>query len=267
MAQGFHASDRTVIRVGGRDAHAFLQGLVTNDVEKLSHGAVYAALLTPQGKYLADFLMVPDGGAVLLDVKAELAPGLMQRLGMYRLRAAVELAETPLQVTVVLADSAPDGGLAVADPRDSALGWRVYAEDPAPALAGLAPMAPEEWRALRVRRGIPESGVELVPSDSYILEAGFDRLNGVDHRKGCYVGQEVTARMRHKTELKKGLVQVRVEGAAEPGTGIVTEDGRAAGTLYTTADGLGLAHLRFDRAREGVLRAGSARISPSEAGW
>jgi tRNA-modifying protein YgfZ len=107
---------------------------------------------------------------------------------------------------------------------------------------------------------VPETGVELVPEDTYILEAGFERLNGVDFRKGCYVGQEVTARMKHKTELRKGLARVRVEGTPPPpGTEIVA-DGKPAGTLYSVADGLGLAHLRFDRAG-GAMAAGEARLT------
>ena len=104
---------------------------------------------------------------------------------------------------------------------------------------------------------IPESGIELVPDDSYLLESGFEALHGVDFRKGCYVGQEVTARMKHKTELRKGLIRVRVEGSAPVGTPIVSAD-KPAGTLFTQSGGFGIAYLRFDRT-EG-LTAGSAKI-------
>jgi folate-binding protein YgfZ len=106
---------------------------------------------------------------------------------------------------------------------------------------------------------IPEGGVELIPDDSYVLEMGFERLHGVDFRKGCYVGQEVTARMKHKTELRKGLARVEVEGAAPVGTPILA-DGRAVGTLFTQSGGRGLAHLRFDRAG-GAMTAGEARVA------
>ena len=106
---------------------------------------------------------------------------------------------------------------------------------------------------------MPVSGVELIPNDSFILEMGFDRLNGVDFRKGCYVGQEVTARMKHKTELKKGLVTVGVDGTAEIGTPI-SIDGKPAGTLFTQSGGAGLAWLRFDRASE-AMQAGDATVS------
>jgi len=261
MARGFHAHDRAVLRVAGPDARSFLQGLVSNDVSRLDQGAVYAALLSPQGKYLHDFLLVADGPDVLVDVKADRAAVLAQRLGMYRLRAQVTIAPTDLAVAVAL-DAAPEAesALVVADPRDPALGWRAYAPDPAPLLAGLAPVAPEAWLRLRVERLIPETGVELIPDETYILEVGFERLNGVDFRKGCYVGQEIVARMKHKTELKKALVQVRIEGKTPPpGTTIMAGD-RVAGTLYSAMEGLGLAHLRLDRAAVGMCAA-TARLA------
>ncbi|MGF1503215.1 MAG: YgfZ/GcvT domain-containing protein, partial [Paracoccaceae bacterium] len=149
----------------------------------------------------------------------------------------------------------------VPDPRDPALGLRVYAEDPAAIFAEVGARAPrpEEAAAQRVRHAIPETGVELIPEETFILEAGFERLNGVDFRKGCYVGQEVTARMKHKTALRKGLARVSVTGTAPPGTEIVTDEGKPAGTLFTIAGSRGLAHLRFDRA-DGPLRAGEATV-------
>ena len=213
MTAGHHATDRAVLRISGPDARDFLQGLVTNDVRRLDAGAVYAALLSPQGKYLFDFFLVADGEDILLDVKADRAAALAQRLGLYKLRAKVAVAPTELAV-VVGTGAAPDG--AVADPRHPALGWRGYAADPAALLAGLAPLAPADLDALRVELVVPEAGIELQPDNSYILEMGFERLNGVDFRKGCYVGQEVTARMKHKTELRKGLARVRLSGPAPP---------------------------------------------------
>jgi folate-binding protein YgfZ len=257
MTAGLLATDRAALRVSGPDARAFLQGLVTNDVRRLDRGPLYAALLSPQGKYLFDFFLVPDGDDILVDVKADRAAALAQRLGMYRLRAKV--AVEPVEMAVVVGvGAAPEGALA--DPRHPELGWRAYVADPAPLLAGLAPLAPADVTARRVALGVPESGIELRPDDTYILEMGFERLHGVDFRKGCYVGQEVTARMKHKTELRKGLARVRVEGTPPPpGTGILSR-GKPAGTLFSTAGGLGLAHLRFDRA-DGELRAGAATLT------
>lgn len=239
-------SDRTVLKISGADARHFLQGLVTNDVERLDRGLVYAAMLTPQGKYRADFFLVPMGNAILLDVDSGLAPVLKQALTMYKLRSAVEIEETDHVVTRGLGD-APEG--AFADPRDPAMGWRGY--DGQPGDVGV------DWDAVRVAACVPQSGIELTP-DSFILEMGFERLNGVDFRKGCYVGQEVTARMKHKTELRKGLATVAVEGTAPVGSDIVAGE-KAAGTLFTQAAGLGLAYLRFDRANAD-MRADDATV-------
>ncbi len=240
-------SKRQIIAVTGTDREDFLQNLVTNDVAGLKDGLVWTALLTPQGKYLADFFLVPAGDAILIDVAAPLAPGLLQRLTMYKLRADVALAP---QDTVVATGTGPVPVGAFADPRHPALGWRAY--DGRAGAAGVDD-------GLRIAHMVPESGVELVPNESYPLEMNFEALHGVDFRKGCYVGQEVTARMKHKTELKKGLARVSVEGEAPVGTDIVTVDGKPAGTLFTQADGAGLAYLRFDRAG-GEMKAGAAVV-------
>jgi hypothetical protein len=249
---------RTVIAVTGPDRVAFLQGLVTNDMRRLADGPLYAALLTPQGKIIADFLLVqaPDvlPDAVLIDVAAPLGPGLVQRLSMYRLRAAVEVRATDIPVSRGTGPMPPG---AVADPRHPALGWRLYGHCTAD--------DGTDWDALRVAHLIPQTGIEVVPGDSYPLELGFERLHGVDFRKGCYVGQEVTARMKHKTELRKGLVAVAVSGAAPPGTPILTADGREAGVLHTRAGDRALAWLRLDRARDGLTAGGAAIVLPDPA--
>jgi tRNA-modifying protein YgfZ len=240
------ALDRTVLRLTGTDRSHFLQGLVTYDAR--IGALVYSALLSPQGKYLADFFLLDRGEDILLDVKTELAAGLMTRLAMYKLRADVQIADTKMPVARGLG-AAPEGGFA--DPRHSALGWRAY---------GVAAGAPTiDWDALRVAHLIPETGIELIPDDSYILEMGFDRLAGVDHRKGCYVGQEVTARMKHKTELRKGLAQVALKGAAPVATPILA-GGKPAGTLFTQSGDRALAYLRFDRATQ-EMSAGDAHLT------
>lgn len=246
---GEAAADRKVFEITGKDRESFLQGLVTNDLGRVQGGIVYAAMLSPQGKYLADFFLVPAGDAILLDVQAGLAEGLLRRLAMYRLRADVRIVPSPFRVSRGRGP-VPEGGFA--DPRHPALGWRLYAAEP-----GGAPAI--DWDAIRVEHCIPETGVELIPEESYILEAGFERLNGVDFRKGCYVGQEVTARMKHKTELRKGLVTVMVEGEAPVGAEILA-GGKPAGQIFTQAGGKAIAHLRFDRAG-GEMRAEGARVT------
>lgn len=240
-------TNRMILRLSGTDRMDFLQGLATNDVTRTGGRLVYAALLTPQGKFIADFFVQQVADALLVDVAQSHAAVLAQRLNMYRLRADVQIEETSLQLSRGTGP-APEGALP--DPRHPALGWRLIAET---ALQGDT----TDWNALRVAHIIPETGIELTP-DTYILEAGFERLHGIDFRKGCYVGQEIAARMKHKTELKKGLVQVSISGDAPVGTEITT-DGKTAGTLYTQSGGHALAHLRFDRATGG-MQAGSATL-------
>ncbi|KEJ98262.1 hypothetical protein SAMN05444149_10122 [Pseudosulfitobacter pseudonitzschiae] len=240
-------TDRTILRLSGADTRDFLQGLVTNDVRKLDQGLVYTALLTPQGKYIADFFLKADGDDVLLDADATQAPALMQRLSMYKLRADVTIAETGLHLHRGLSAQPDD---ALPDPRHPALGWRAYRDVP-------QTEDTTDWTALYVEHMIPGAGRELHP-DTFILEVGFERLNGVDFRKGCYVGQEVTARMKHKTELRKGLAQVHIDGPAEPGAEIMA-NGKPAGTLHSRAGDRAMAYLRFDRAG-GDMHAGDATV-------
>ena len=226
---------RKVFRFSGADAQKFLQNLITNDIKRMDTGPVYSALLTPQGKFIADFFLIPDGNDILMDVDTDAAAPLIPRLNMYKLRADVTISETNLIVSRGLND-APEG--AVADPRDANLGWRYYgAEDHNTDTV--------DWDVLRVDHKIPEMGREL-DAESYILEMGFEGLNGVDFRKGCYVGQEVTARMKHKTELRKGLVRL-VSDADIPENADVVSNGKVIGRTHTSAGKRALAYLRYDR--------------------
>lgn len=245
------APARSLFRITGADRVDFLQGLVSNNLTRLDAGVVYTAFLSPQGKYLADFFLIKDGEGILLDVAEPLAAGLIQRLSMYKLRADVSIEASEIAVTRGLGD-APVG--AVVDPRDPAMGWRCY--------DGSTPDHDVDWVAQRVAHGIPESGVELIPNDSYILEMDFERLSGVDFRKGCYVGQEVTARMHLKTILKKGLRRVQIDGSAPIGTEI-TSGGKPAGTLFSQSGGAALAYLRFDRIGPD-MKAAEATLTPAD---
>ena len=250
--QAAPAPDRALLRISGADRQSFLQGLVTNDLNRMARdGIVYAAMLTPQGKYLSDFFLIARPDAILIDAPAQAAAELAKRLGMYRLRAAVEIAPLEMAVTRGLG-LAPEGALP--DPRHPELGWRLYGQV-------LDAGTPVDWPAREVALRVPVHGADLLPNDSYILEMGFQRLNGVDFRKGCYVGQEVTARMQHKTALRKGLVAVRLEGTAATGDSILTAEGREAGRLGSIAGDRALAFLRLDRAG-GALTAGGARVIP-----
>lgn len=238
--------DRTVLSIAGEDRVPFLQGLITNDVDKAEGGIIYTALLTPQGKFIADFFVIGQTDRLLIDVATSHAQTLGQRLTMYRLRAAVTIEQTDLIVSRGTG-AMPDG--AFADPRHPAMGWRRYGETDI--------NDDTDWDALRVAHMIPKTGIELT-EDTYVLEARFEALNGVDFKKGCFVGQEIVARMKHKTTLKKGLAQVSISGDANPGDAI-TADGKPAGTLHTVANNTALAFLRFDRAA-GEMQAGNATL-------
>ncbi len=246
MGDTAYSTERKVLRLSGADVVPFLQNLVTNNVPAKIDAMIYTALLTPQGKFRADFFLVPDGDDILLDVAEPMAADVFKALSMYKLRAKVSLEETDISPTRGIGDI-PEG--AYADPRHPTLGWRGYHGQTG---------QDADWDALRVAACIPESGVELTP-DTFILEAGFETLNGVDFKKGCYVGQEVTARMKHKTELRKGLVRVAVDGSAPVGTDIIS-NGKIAGTLYTQADGHGIAYMRFDRISDDMI-AGDAQVT------
>jgi len=247
-------TDRRIMSLTGTDALPFLQGLVSNDVLPLAKapGLVWTALLSPQGKYLADFFVAQTASGLVLDMPEALADATLKRLSLYRLRADVQFAPSGLGVVRGLG---PMPEAAFADPRHPALGWRHYGDGTNAPVDG----PPVDWDAIRVAHLIPEAGIELLPDDSYILEMQFEPLHGVNFKKGCYVGQEVTARMKHKTDLRKGLVQVLIEGAAPVGTPIEA-NGREVGRLYTQSAGRGLAYLRLDQA-VGPMQAGAAKVS------
>lgn len=230
-------TDRRIVLLTGADVLTFLQGLVSNDVLPLQDrdGIVYAALLSPQGKYLADFFVLRWQGQILLDLPEPLADATLRRLSMYRLRADVKIEPTDLHLSRGTG-VAPTGSLP--DPRHPALGWRSYG--PATQDDGT------DWDALRVAHLIPETLAELTPDDSYILECGFERLHGVDFRKGCYVGQEVTARMKHKTELRKGLTRVEISEPVPFGTEVMAGT-KAIGQILTQSGNMAIAYLRLDQ--------------------
>ncbi|WP_296428276.1 folate-binding protein [Yoonia sp.] len=240
-------TDRTVIALTGTDRIAFLQGLITNDVARADASIIYAALLTPQGKFIADFFVLGQPDRLLIDVATTHAANLAGRLAMYRLRADVQIAQPPL---VVSRGTGPAPAGAIADPRHPAMGWRAYGDTDVSDAT--------DWTALRVAHLIPETGMELTP-DTYVLETGFEALHGIDFKKGCYVGQEIIARMKHKTALKKGLARVAINGTAAPGDTIMADE-KAVGTLHTVCGDQGLAYLRFDRA-SGPMQAGDATLT------
>jgi len=262
--QNFGAKiDRDSITLGGPQDEQleFLQSLVTNDVAQATgDNLIYAALLTPQGKYLSDFFIRRTAdGDYALDVAPAQSEALTKRLTMYNLRRPITLTRESHPVAAIWGGDQPPNALP--DPRDPALGWRVYS-DPETALADTQS---GDYDLHRLRLAVPESETDLIANDTYILEAGFERMAGVDFKKGCYVGQEIVARMKHKTELRKGYALVSVSGSAEPGEVIKTDDDKPAGVLYSNRDNIGLALLRLDRAKSAnALTAAEANVTPPD---
>jgi folate-binding protein YgfZ len=252
---------RAIVRVGGADARVFLQGLISQDIERVTADrAAYGAFLTPQGKYLHDFCIVQDGDDILLDCEAARADDLVTRLSRYRLRADVTLAVDTERVVAAIFGETPDGhagasralgsGIVFVDPRRTELGWRAILPrgnaDAILADAGYRPGNTEDYEALRVALTVPDGSRDLEIDRTVLLEANFDTLNGIDWDKGCYLGQELTARTKYRGLVKRRLVTVTLDGPApDPGTPVLL-DGRDVGVLRTAAGGHALASLRLE---------------------
>jgi hypothetical protein len=293
--------DRGLLSVAGDDRRTFLQGLISNDIQKVAPDrAIYASLLTAQGRFLHDFFVAeapfldtpPASNATfVLDAERARLDDLRKRLTLYRLRSKVTLAPVPDRIVVALfgADvlaalelppepgrAKPfEGGLVFVDPRISGMGARAIIlreRLEAIAAAGFAAGTREAYDRLRASLGVPDGSRDLPVEKALLLENGFDELNGVDWQKGCYVGQEVTARMKYRALVRKRLLPVRIEGEAPaPGTPIVL-DGEEAGEMRSAAGGWGLALLRLEvvekAEREGrPLTAGGASLTPLKPAW
>jgi len=263
--------DRAVIALSGPEARGFLQGLITNDVERLAPGkGLYAALLTPQGKILFDFLIVEGDGAVLLDCTAGSRDALLKRLRMYRLRAKLEIeARDQLAVLVGLTGRPVQYGVTFADPRLEALGHRTIgarAEMPEDASNGSA-----KYREHRLDLGVPE-GADFGSDRMFALDAGLDELHGVSFDKGCYVGQELTARMKHRGTARKRLLPVKsLDGSALPQSDTPLKvTGRDIGEITTVYGARGFALVRLDRLEEAgdaAIDAGGVRVGLVKPSW
>lgn len=257
MSEAILLDDRGVIEVAGEDAAKFLHGLVTNDVTGLGAGeARFAALLTPQGKILFDFIVFALGdGRFLLDCPRTLAADLEKRLNLYKLRAKVRVENVSDRMAAVAfpeAAARPDvAALALArDPRSPALGWRAIAATGAVAADG----AREAYERARIGAGVPMGGVDFAYNDAFPHEANMDRLNGLDFGKGCYVGQEVVSRMKHRGLVRKRVTRYRAEGAA-PAPGEAIRAGESEiGVTGSAVGGEGLALIRLDRLAEASER-------------
>ena len=285
---------RGVLRVAGDDARPFLQGLISNDVMRTSPTqAVWAAFLTAQGRYLHDFFVVESEGALLLEGEAARLADLKRRLSMSRLRSRVtiEPAEPPLSVWGLAGDAAAgavgldavDAGSAVAvaggvvfvDPRLPAAGLRALlpaASGEAALLErGFRPGAVGSFDAHRIELGLPDGSRDLVIDKTLLLEAGFLELGGIDWDKGCYLGQELTARTRWRGLVKRRLLPMRVEGSTPPPGTLLLLDGREVGEVRSGADGWVMAMLRLDALAKiraaGKIAVEGAQLSPQLPPW
>jgi folate-binding protein YgfZ len=269
--------DRAVAELGGEDVFGFLQNIVTGNVEAArGGGAIHTALLTPQGKILFDFLLVGRDEGFLIDAPRAMMGDVIKRLTFYKLRAKVDITDRSGDYTVCAAwggePRADSDAVVYTDPRLPALGCRVIA----PAGADIAGFGCEraseaDYHAHRIALGVPEGGLDSAYGDTFPHEADLDQLGGVDFAKGCFVGQEVVARMEHRGTARKRIVPVTGEGALTQGAEI-RGGGPAIGTLGSVAGSTALATIRLDRAekayQEGkALEAGGVPVRLIQPGW
>jgi tRNA-modifying protein YgfZ len=258
--------DRGVIKVAGDGARNFLQGLVTTDMLKLTPGAArFCALLSPQGKIVADFIAVEapdgDGGGFFLDIPRALGAVLVEKLNLYKLRAKVmieDLSETLAVLAAWDGGGMTKQGLSYADPRLPALGLRVMLPPHLAAAAaadlGAALGDAQDYEAHRIALGVPRGGVDFGYGDAFPHETDMDQLGGVDFGKGCYVGQEVVSRIEHRGTARTRAVPVRYDGTAPQAGATVMAGTQQVGTMGSTAGGHGVALLRLDRIAEAMSR-------------
>jgi folate-binding protein YgfZ len=267
-------ADRSLLEVAGEDRVSFLQGLITSSVDKLAPGAAcFAGLCSPQGKILFDFFAINQGEAILLDCPTAIASDLLKRLGFYRIRAKIALSDVSERWRVAAAWGEGAGAffegraaIAYPDPRLSALGFRALMAD-----AGTLP-ASGDYEAMRVAATVPEGGKDFTYGDTFPHEACFDLLQGVNFKKGCYVGQEVVSRMQHRGTARTRVLAALGDAALPAGGADILVDGFAIGRLGSVAGRKGIALARLDRvgdamAKGQTLTAGGVPVTLSVPGW
>ena len=281
--------NRGLLAVEGADAKAFLQGLISNDVDKLSpERALYGAFLTPQGKFLFDFFLFEKDGVLFLDCEAERAADFRRRLTLYRLRSKVEITDRSqdFAIAALFGDGVAEalglpgeegaaapfaGGIVFVDPRLGNSGARavVPAADVLEILAGRgferSPFA--AYDSHRAALGLPDGSRDMIVEKTTLLEAGFEELHGIDFDKGCYLGQELTARTKYRGLVKRRLIPVRIDGPA-PATGTpILMDGKEVGEVRSTVDGVGMALMRLEHLGRDGYTAGEAKVVPVKPAW
>ncbi|MGC2856569.1 YgfZ/GcvT domain-containing protein [Novispirillum sp. DQ9] len=284
---------RGVLAIAGDDRKTFLQGLVSNDVTHVADDrAIHAAFLTPQGKFLHEFFISERDGTLFLDAEAERLEDLRTRLSRYRLRAKVTLEARPDLAVAVAFGAAKDtlhlpsdvgaakpfgeAGVAYVDPRLAQAGLRFVLPradaEASLAAAGFTTGIPDDWEEHRLRLGLPDGSRDLTVEKALLMESGFEELHGIDFKKGCYIGQELTARMKYRALVKKRLMPVTIDGPLPaPGTPLTTADGKDAGEMRSgvlkPGGAIGLALIRLEHRTAGPLHAGAALVSPVLPDW
>ena len=256
--------ERAVLELAGDDRVSFLQGLVSNDVTLAAPGrAVWAALLTAQGKWLADFFILAEADRLLLDVEAAHRDLLIQLLTRYRLRAKVTLSRLDLPVYAAW-DGTPDTSIQAPDPRLPEAGWRILGDVTSTTDA-------TAYDAHRLALGLPDGSRDLESEKSTLVESGFDELHGIAWEKGCYMGQELTARTKYRGLVKRRLVAVTVDGPLPPpGTPVMqgdTEIGTIRSGRQAGEKGRALASLRLEAIQASQLTCGDALLTPAPSPW
>ncbi|MGD8327081.1 MAG: folate-binding protein [Sphingomonadales bacterium] len=260
--------NRGLLFLKGPDLKDFLQGLVTNDVGKALDGnVIYAALLTPQGKYLFDFFLIPHDGGLILDSEANRLGDLKRRLMMYRLRSKVEITDITEKYKVYAAEQAPDtqGLICFPDPRHETLGYRLLV--PTDLGASITELPFDAYEEKRIALGIADGSKDLDIEKTLILEGNFEPLHGVEFQKGCYVGQELTARMKHRGKVRKRLFSVSISGEHPSEDTDISLDGRSVGTMKSRTCDKGLALLRTEDLEKAPFQWGEATVTPQVQPW
>lgn len=275
---------RGVLKLSGSELDSFLQGLISNDIREADgEKAIYAAFLTPQGKFLYDFFVIRQGDDVFLDCRAEDIPAFAKKLKMHKLRSDVSLDDVSEDYRIHAlfdgdtSDILPadrgqkeltDGAIVFRDPRLAEAGLRLLAPVNAD-LSAFPDSTPSEddYQHHRISLGLPEAPTDLIADKSILLESGFDELNGVNWKKGCYMGQELTARTKYRGLVKKRLVPIHMDGQAGPGDDVMA-DGKVVGDVRSIIGDSGIAMIRVSALEEGaVFAAGDAKLTVNMPEW
>ena len=285
--------DRGLLTVGGSDRSSFLQGLISNDIDRVTKNcAIWAALLTPQGKYLHDFFITEIEGRFFLDCEGTRLMDLGQRLSKYKLRASVDFGiEESMTVATIYGCSVKEfftldaktgaaaafcGGIVYRDPRLNDMGVRAILKTDTAKVAlqdiGLKEAPAEEYDSFRLSLGIPDGSRDMLVEKSILLESNFEELNGVDWNKGCYMGQELTARTKYRGLIKKRMVPIKLEGSEPaPGTSILC-GAKRVGEIRSVRSGLGMALIRLEyiersESNQVKLLADGVQVTPRKPAW